>query len=47
MPVPFTCPGHAEDVIAHHGILEKGTVFLPKPFTAAVLREKVAGVMGH
>jgi CheY-like chemotaxis protein len=39
--------GHAQDVIAHHGILKKGTVFLSKPFTAAALREKVAGVLGQ
>jgi len=38
--------GHAENLIAHHGILEKAIIFLPKPFTAEALRQKVAAALG-
>jgi PAS domain S-box-containing protein len=33
--------GYTSDVIAHHGVLSPGTHFIPKPFTAADLAEKV------
>lgn len=33
--------GYTEDVIAHHGVLEEGVQFLQKPFTAAILAEKI------
>jgi CheY-like chemotaxis protein len=33
--------GHPADVIARHGVLEKGTMFLQKPFLVAALTEKV------
>lgn len=33
--------GYSEDVIAHHGVLNPGIAFLPKPFTAATLGHKV------
>jgi PAS domain S-box-containing protein len=33
--------GHPADVIARHGVLEKGTMFLQKPFLVAELTEKV------
>ena len=33
--------GYAADVIAKHGVLEKDTAFVPKPFTALTLAAKV------
>jgi CheY-like chemotaxis protein len=33
--------GYTGNVIAHHGVLAPGTHFIPKPFTAADLSEKV------
>jgi two-component system cell cycle sensor histidine kinase/response regulator CckA len=39
--------GYTENVIAHNGMLEKGIMFLPKPFTAGALREKVAAALGQ
>jgi DNA-binding NtrC family response regulator len=33
--------GYAADVIARHGVLEKNTSFIPKPFTVRTLAAKV------
>ena len=33
--------GYTEDVIAHHGILEAGILFIQKPFSGQKLSEKV------
>jgi two-component system, cell cycle sensor histidine kinase and response regulator CckA len=42
--------GYTADVIAHHGILEKGVQFIQKPFThrdlAVKLREVIEGKQG-
>ncbi|HDR05889.1 MAG TPA: response regulator, partial [Candidatus Marinimicrobia bacterium] len=39
--------GYTENVIAHHGILEKGVHFLEKPFTMDGLLKKVKEVLNH
>jgi CheY-like chemotaxis protein len=38
--------GYTDDAIVRHGVLEKGLVFLQKPFTPAVLARKVREVLG-
>ncbi|HPA72927.1 MAG TPA: response regulator, partial [Spirochaetota bacterium] len=37
--------GHAESVIVHHGIVDGGINFIPKPFTARDLARKVRDVL--
>ncbi|MBP7582577.1 MAG: response regulator [Spirochaetes bacterium] len=37
--------GHAESVIVHHGIVDGGINFIPKPFTARDLARRVRGVL--
>jgi two-component system, cell cycle sensor histidine kinase and response regulator CckA len=39
--------GYAQDAISHNGLLEDDDLFLPKPFTAWSLREKVAEALGR
>jgi signal transduction histidine kinase/ActR/RegA family two-component response regulator len=37
--------GYTDDAILHHGVLNPGTTFLPKPFTLGVLMRKVHAVL--
>jgi signal transduction histidine kinase/ActR/RegA family two-component response regulator len=37
--------GYTDDAIVHHGVLDPGTAFLPKPFSARTLAAKVREVL--
>jgi FixJ family two-component response regulator len=37
--------GYTSNVIAHHGVLDKGVAFIQKPFSMADMTEKVRGVL--
>jgi two-component system, cell cycle sensor histidine kinase and response regulator CckA len=37
--------GFTDDALGHHGVLDPGTPFLPKPFTADQLKKKVRSVL--
>jgi len=39
--------GYTDDAIVHHGILERGTYFLQKPFSLKTLSHKVREVLGR
>jgi DNA-binding response OmpR family regulator len=48
-----TCPalkilftsGYTDEAITHHGVLESGVEFLPKPYTPATLAGKIRGIL--
>jgi len=44
LPVLFTS-GYAENVVAHHGIVEEGIRFLMKPYTIQALAAKIAEII--
>jgi two-component system, cell cycle sensor histidine kinase and response regulator CckA len=39
--------GYTDDVIAHSGVLESGTLLIEKPFTALALTERVREALGQ
>jgi two-component system cell cycle sensor histidine kinase/response regulator CckA len=39
--------GYADDAIAHHGVLDAGVSFLPKPYTSASLTRKVREMLNQ
>ncbi len=39
--------GYTDDVIAHSGVLESGTLLIEKPFTALALVERVRAALGE
>jgi signal transduction histidine kinase len=44
LKVLFTS-GYLDDAIAHHGVLEPGVAFLPKPYTPGVLARRVRDIL--
>ena len=39
--------GHTDDFIVHHGVLDEGVEFLPKPFSPQELSSRVRILLDH
>jgi CheY-like chemotaxis protein len=37
--------GYTRNIITHHGVLDEGTAFIQKPFSAAMLESKVSSLL--
>ena len=37
--------GYTENVVAHHGVLEEGVVFIQKPFNAVTLTQQIRAIL--
>jgi len=46
LPILFTS-GYTDDIITHHGVLDAGVEFLPKPYTPATLARKVRELLDN
>ncbi|MGC4066797.1 MAG: response regulator [Polyangiaceae bacterium] len=44
LKVLFTS-GYTEDTIAHHGVLDEGIEFLPKPYSVTALLQRVRKIL--